>query len=173
MKLRTRIFIARRKQGNFTKLQFNYPSSVSGLVASLGGNIYVLNYPPNISARTSEISDSAYNHLKTGRSLLNNQLVASAQFAEILDGILSVLFELALKQRKQKRLMCLKQLRSVLCEWLQQLTEYRYEIQNNFAAANDLDPQKLCSSSFNESQRISRVILQNCNLIIQVQSVVL
>lgn len=147
--------IATNKQGNFTKLQFNYPSSVSGLVASLGGNIYVLNYPPNISARTSEISDSAYNHLKIGRSLLNNQLVASAQFAEILDRILSVRFELALKQRKQKRLMCLKQLRRVLCEWLQQLTEYRYEIQNNFAAANNLDPQKLCSSSLLEYQLLT------------------
>lgn len=141
-----------KKQGNFTKLQFNYPSSVSGLVASLGGNIYVLNYPPDISSKTYEVSDSAYNRLKAGVSLLQNQVLASNQFAEILDGLLNIGMELALKQRKQKRLMCLKQLRSVLCEWLQKLTEYRFEIQHNPRDTNSIESEELCSSSLIEYQ---------------------
>lgn len=146
---------ASNKHGDFTKLKFNYPSSVSALVASLGGNIYVLNYPPNISARTLEISDSAYDRLKAGRSLLNNNLVTSVQFAEVLDGILNVRFELALKQRKQKRLMCLKKLRSILYAWLQQCTEYRYEIQNNFLNAKSIESDKLCPPILLEYQLLT------------------
>jgi CRISPR-associated protein Csy2 len=140
------------RQGNFTRLQFNYPSSVSGLVASVGGNVYVLNYPPDISSKKYEVSDSAFDRLKEGLSLLQNQVLVSKQFAEILDGILNIGVELALKQRKQKRLMCLKQLRSFLCEWIMQLTEYRYEIQNDPIAASSIESEKLCSSSLMEYQ---------------------
>ncbi|MDP5032820.1 type I-F CRISPR-associated protein Csy2 [Paraglaciecola sp.] len=119
-----------KKQGSFTQLKFTRPASVSELVASLGGSIYALNYPPRTQSRVFTKSDNVLHQLLSQKSLFRHQVLSRVQFAKVIDELLSNSVALTLKQRRQQKIACLKQIRKFLAEWLEQIIDLRTELKD-------------------------------------------
>lgn len=115
------------KHGKFTKIEFTHPASVSELVASLGGNIQLLNYPPIISQKHHGLSDSHLSRVLAGKPVLNHNALSRSDFLKVVETLLSNRSALALKQRRQQKVAALRQIRTTLTEWLTPMLEWRLE----------------------------------------------
>jgi CRISPR-associated protein Csy2 len=119
------------KQAKFTHVEFTRPASVGDLSASLGGNVRVLNYPPKTKYSEFGLSDSMLGKVQNGQSALNHSVFHQSKFVQALEGLLSLPFALALKQRRQQKVISYRQVRSTLSEWLAPLLEWRLEVKDN------------------------------------------
>ncbi|MGS0824942.1 type I-F CRISPR-associated protein Csy2 [Shewanella sp. 0m-8] len=129
---------AMAKQGRYTNIEFTRPAAVSELSASLGGNVKVLNYPPRIGSAEHGLSDSWVLKVQAGQTILNQGALSQPRFKKALEGLLSIGFELALKQRRQQKVASMRQIRATLAEWLSPLLEWRLEVEENKVNASEL-----------------------------------
>lgn len=119
---------AMAKQAKFTHVEFTRPASVGDLSASLGGNVRVFNYPPTTRYSEFGLNDSMLGKIQNGHSALNHNLLNQSKFVQALEGLLSLPFALALKQRRLQKVISYRQIRSTLSEWLAPLLEWRLEV---------------------------------------------
>lgn len=129
-----------KKQGRYTSLEFIRPAAVSELAASLGGNVKALNYPPRINKKTYRLSDNLLARVLSGQDVLNLNVLSQRRFIKALDELLSSSSALALKQRRQQKVSCLKQIREILSEWLAPMLEWRFEVQEGPRNFSELEP---------------------------------
>ncbi|MCZ4339769.1 type I-F CRISPR-associated protein Csy2 [Shewanella colwelliana] len=129
---------AMAKQGRYTNIEFTRPAAVSELSASLGGNVKALNYPPRVGNTVHGLSDSWVLKVQAGQTVLNQGALSQPRFKRALEGLLSIGFELALKQRRQQKVISMRQIRATLTEWLSPLLEWRLEVEENKVNASEL-----------------------------------
>ncbi|MCL1092788.1 type I-F CRISPR-associated protein Csy2 [Shewanella kaireitica] len=129
---------AMAKQGRYANIEFTRPAAVSELSASLGGNVKALNYPPRIGNAVHGLSDSWVLKVQAGQTVLNQGALSQPRFKKALEGLLSKNFELALKQRRQQKVACMRQIRATLAEWLSPLLEWRLEVEENKVNTSEL-----------------------------------
>lgn len=128
-----------KKHGKFTKVEFTRPSSVSELVASLGGNIQALNYPPRISQKHHGLSDSYLAIVLAGKPVQNHNTLSRSDFLKVVETLLSNGSALALKQRRQQKVAALRQIRTTLTEWLAPMLEWRLEVTEGRLLLSELE----------------------------------
>ncbi|MCC4834542.1 hypothetical protein LMH66_17995 [Shewanella sp. 10N.7] len=129
---------AMSKKGRYTNIEFTRPAAVSELLASLGGNVKVLSYPPRIGNVVHGLRDSWVLKVQAGQTVLNQSALSQPQFSSALDGLLTNGFKLALKQRRQQKVACMRQIRATLTEWLSPLLEWCLEVEENKVNVNEL-----------------------------------
>jgi CRISPR-associated protein Csy2 len=129
---------ALNKQGRYTNIEFTRPAAVSDLVASLGGNNRVLNYPPRTHKVQQSLSHSLQSKLSLGQAVLNQNALKQSRFTRALEGLLSNHLALALKQRRQQNIACHRQIRASLSEWLAPLLEWRIAVKENKESLDEL-----------------------------------
>lgn len=129
-----------KKQGRYTSLEFIRPAAVSELVASLGGNAKALNYPPRINKKTHGLSDNLLARVLSGHDVLNQNVLSQPRFVRVLDDLLSSESALALKQRRQQKVANLRQIRTMLSEWLAPMLEWRLEVKEGPILLSELEP---------------------------------
>jgi CRISPR-associated protein Csy2 len=129
---------ATAKQGRYTNIEFTRPAAVSELSASLGGNVNALNYPPRIGNAVHGLSDSWSLKVQASQTVLNQGALSQPRFKRALEGLLSNGFELALKQRRQQKVISMRQIRATLAEWLSPLLEWRLEVEENKVNVSEL-----------------------------------
>lgn len=127
------------KYGKFTSIEFTRPASVSELVASLGGNVQVLNYPPRINQKPHGISDSQLSKLLSDKPVFNHDALSRFNFIKVIETLVSNRMPLALKQRRQQKVASIKQIRTTLIEWLAPMLEWRLEISEEKISASELE----------------------------------
>jgi CRISPR-associated protein Csy2 len=115
------------KKGRFSKIGFTRSAAVSQLVASLGGVVNTLNYPPYIDKKQNNLSHSRLLQIQKGKPVFNLHVLVKAQFFRALNGLIFSGAALALKQRRQQKLISNKEIRSTLSEWLAPIFEWRLE----------------------------------------------
>ncbi|OBT04682.1 hypothetical protein A9267_17180 [Shewanella sp. UCD-FRSSP16_17] len=130
---------AMAKLGRFTNMEFTRPASVSELSASLGGNVKALHYPPKVGNVIYGLSDSYLLRVQAGEAVLNQVALSKPQFKNALEGLLSINFELALKQRRQQKVASMRLIRTTFAEWLSPLLEWRLAVQENKIDMNELE----------------------------------
>lgn len=127
------------KQGKFSKISFTRSAAVSEMVASLGGFVNTLNYPPFISNKHYGLHNSRLLQMKNGKTVFNCDVLVKKQFINALDGLIFIGGEMALKQRRKKQMNSLKQIRVSLSEWLTPMLEWRLEVMSNTGHFNQLE----------------------------------
>ena len=128
-----------KKQGKFTKVTFNRSAAVSELVASLGGFVNTLNYPPNINEKYHSLHNSRLSKMQHGKTVFNLNTLVNTHFIKALDGLIFNGGALALKQRRQQKVISIKEIRNTLSEWLAPILEWRLEVKENKANLTQLD----------------------------------
>ena len=127
------------KQGKFSKISFTRSATVSEMVASLGGFVNTLYYPPSISNKHYGLHNSRLLQMKNGKTAFNCDALVKKQFINALDGLIFIGGEIALKQRRQQQVSSLKQIRVTLSEWLAPILEWRLEVMNSKGNLNQLE----------------------------------
>jgi len=145
-----------QKKGSFTKVEFTRPAAVSELVASIGGFVNALSYPPDVGKSHHGLSQSRLFQIQNGKQIFNGNVLLKPQFIGALEGIIFNHSALALKQRRQLRVKSIKELRNTLSEWFAPILEWRLDIIENrvnlidFESINDQLEYKLVSTSDDE-----------------------
>lgn len=122
---------SREKKGRYTNLEHNRPSSMGELVASLGGNISLLSYPPKINPVSGYYTEKMLWLLGQDKDVFNNNILSSEHFIYALKVFISSPLKLTHRQRKESALSSYKVIRAVLFQWLQPIIEWRFELQDN------------------------------------------
>lgn len=122
---------ALQKRVRYTNIEFTRPASVGDLIASLGGQARVLNYPPRTHQTIHSLSGTLLENMRLGKTVLNLKALSQQRFIHALDGLSNSRFALALKQRRQQRIKSLRQIRTSLIEWFGPLLDLRTDITNN------------------------------------------
>lgn len=122
---------AATRRGKFTIIEHTRPAAVSELVASLGGRIKVLDYPPTMGKTKSSFSGYWISKLASGHSILNAQALSNPLFKQALNALLYNYMGLTLKERRQQRLSSLRQIRKTLSEWFAPLLELQLAVQDD------------------------------------------
>lgn len=127
------------KHGKFTSIEFIRPASVSELVASLGGNVKVLNYQPRTNQKPQGMSNSQLSKLVAGKPVFNQQALSHPDFIKVIEALASNQMPLALKQRRQQKVASIRQIRTTLIEWLTPMLELRLEVSEKQIALINLE----------------------------------
>lgn len=128
-----------KKQGRFNKVTFTRSAAVSELVASLGGFVNTLSYPPNINGKYHSLHNSLLLKMQNGKAVFNLNALVNHQFINALDGLIFNSGSLALKQRRQQKVISIKEIRNTLSEWLAPILEWRLEVMENKSNLTQLD----------------------------------
>ncbi|WP_164918606.1 type I-F CRISPR-associated protein Csy2 [Photobacterium chitinilyticum] len=110
-------------------IEHSHPANVGSLVASLGGNIRVLNYQPNVTQKTSE-SFAEYRYGST-KSVFDHSVIKDKRFLQALSRIAGERSAPMLRQRRQLRVSALRFVRKQLALWLAPMMEWRDSIEAN------------------------------------------
>lgn len=130
---------AANKLGKFTNIEFTRPSSVSELVASLGGNVKVLNYQPRTNQKPHGMSYRQLSKVLAGKPVFNHDALLRTDFIKVIEALASNRMPLALKQRRQQKVASIKQIRTTLIEWLTPMLEWRLEVSEERIAPSNLE----------------------------------
>lgn len=122
---------SREKKGRYTNLEHIRPSSMGELVASLGGNISLLSYPPNITPISGDYTEKMLWLLGQGKDVFNNKILLADNFIHALKILISSPLKLTHRQRKKSELTSYKVIRAALYQWLQPIIDWRFELQDN------------------------------------------
>ena len=122
---------ATEKQGKFTKLSFTRPAAVSEIVASQGGFVNTLYYPPYLGKTHNGLHQFRLSQTKNTKTVFNLNVLMRKQFVHALDGLIFIGSELALKQRRQQKVNSIRQIRSTLSLWLAPILEWRLEVKHS------------------------------------------
>jgi CRISPR-associated protein Csy2 len=128
-----------KKQGSFNNVTFTRSAAVSELVASLGGFVNTLSYPPNINGKYQSLHNSRLLKMQNGKTVFNLKALVNHQFINALDGLIFNSGALALKQRRQQKVISIKEIRNTLSEWLAPILECRLEFMENKTNLTQLD----------------------------------
>ncbi|MFT5760132.1 MAG: CRISPR-associated protein Csy2 [Alteromonadaceae bacterium] len=127
---------SREKKGRYTNLENVRPSSMGELVASLGGNISLLSYPPNINPVSGDYTEKMLWLLGQGKDVFNNKILSSDNFIYALKVLISSPLKLTHRQRKESEITSCKVIRAGLFQWLQPIIDWRFELQDNNRVLN-------------------------------------
>jgi len=127
------------KNGRFSKIGFTRSSAVSQLVASLGGVVNSLNYPPYKYKKQHALSNSRLLQIQKGKPVFYLNALVNSKFIRALDCLIFNGGSLALKQRRQQKLISNKEIRSTLSEWLAPILEWRLEVMDKNNNSPQLD----------------------------------
>jgi CRISPR-associated protein Csy2 len=119
---------ARKKQGRFDKVTFTRSAAVSELVASIGGFVNTLSYLPYIGRKSHGLHHSRLFQMENGNGVFNNNVLLKNSFTKALDGLIYSGGLLALKQRRQQKVVSNKEIRNTLTSWLAPILEWRLEV---------------------------------------------
>lgn len=119
---------ARKKQGSFDKVTFTRSAAVSELVASMGGFVNTLSYLPYIGRKAHGLHHSRLFQMENGNGVFNNKVLFKKSFTKALDGLIYSGGVLALKQRRQQKVVSNKEIRNTLTSWLAPILEWRLEV---------------------------------------------
>ncbi|GAA5132941.1 type I-F CRISPR-associated protein Csy2 [Thalassotalea piscium] len=122
---------SRDRKGRYAKLEHVRPSSMGELVASLGGNISLLSYPPNITPASGDYTEKMLWLLERGKDVFNNKILSSDNFIHALKLLIFSPLKLTHRQRKESVLTSFKVIRAGLFQWLQPIIDWRFELQDN------------------------------------------
>lgn len=106
-----------------TNIEHSHPASVGGLVASLGGNIRVLSYPPNVKLKSS----GTFAKFRSGstKRVFDHSVIKDKRFLNALSRIAGERPIPILRQRRQLRVSALRFVRKQLALWLAPMMEWR------------------------------------------------
>ena len=139
------------KNGKFGQIEFTRSASVSQLAASVGGVIKALHYSPYINKKSFGLHHSRLHKMYNGKTIFNVNALVNPYFFRALDGLLFNGAALAIKQRRQQKVINIKAIRSSILSWLSPVLEWRLEVQDN--KARDLELDEITDST--ESQLLS------------------
>lgn len=109
-----------------SNVEHHHPASVGSLVAALGGNIRVLDYPPNVRQKTSE-AFSLYRAVSE-KEVFDHSIIKEKRFLDALSRIAGENPTPTLRQRRQLRVSALRFVRKQLALWLAPMMEWRDSI---------------------------------------------
>lgn len=135
---------ALQRNGEYLKLEFTRPASVSDLISSLGGFVHVFNYPPTTHKGEHGLSQSRLSKLSNGGTVFNLNAIVEKRFINALEGILLKNNALTLKQRRQHKCINVKEVRKALSQWLAPILEWREDIGER---PNSLSMLKSCKET--------------------------
>jgi CRISPR-associated protein Csy2 len=127
------------KNGKFSQVEFTRSAAVSQLVASLGGVIKALNYPLYFNSKYQGLHNSRLLKMQSGKTVFYLNALGNHQFINALDGLIFNSGALALKQRRQQKVISTKEIRNKLSEWLAPILEWRLEVMENKTNLTQLD----------------------------------
>ncbi|MFT6506412.1 MAG: CRISPR-associated protein Csy2 [Colwellia sp.] len=127
------------KNGKFSQIEFTRSAAVSQLVASLGGVVKALSYPLYFNNKHHGLHDSRRLKVQNGQSVFNLIALTTTHFINALNGLIYNGNALALKQRRQQKVICIKAVRNALSEWLSPIFEWRFSIIENKSQLEQLD----------------------------------
>lgn len=104
-------------------VEHSHPASVGSLVASLGGYIRALSYPPNVTQKTSD-SFAQYRD-GNAKSAFDHSVIKNRHFLNALSRIAGEKPAPTLRQRRQLRVSALRFVRKLLALWLAPMMEWR------------------------------------------------
>lgn len=106
-----------------TNIEHSHPASVGSLVASLGGIIRVLSYPPNVRSRAS--TRFCLGGGMRGHKLFDNSAIKDDRFLNALSQIVGENPAITLRQRRQLRVSALRFVRKQLALWIAPAMDFR------------------------------------------------
>jgi len=130
---------AMAKKGQFTAIEHSRPSSLGDIGASLGGRVNALYYPPNIGREEVSLFDSRLNRFKSLHSVCLHHAISGGEFSGALLGLLNSNKELALRQRRLRRIASIKTIRHCLAQWLAPLLEWRSTVAEGLSTKQLMD----------------------------------
>lgn len=121
----------RDKKAKFSQLEFTRSAAVSQLVASLGGVVNTLHYPLSFSSKYYGLHNSRLLTMQAGQTVFDKDALTRTRFIDALYGLIFNGKALALKQRRQQRVISVKEIRNTLTQWIAPIIEWRLNIVEN------------------------------------------
>ncbi|MGR5144816.1 type I-F CRISPR-associated protein Csy2 [Photobacterium sp. DNB23_23_1] len=119
--------MAFKREVRTTNIEHSHPANVGSLAASLGGNIRVLNYPPNVAHKSAK-SFAEYKGGNT-QSVFDHSVIKENRFLSALSRIAGENPASTLRLRRQLRVSALRFIRKQLALWLAPMMEWRDSIE--------------------------------------------
>lgn len=78
--------LARKRIGRFGNIKHRHPTSLGDLSGSIGGNFYILKYPPRLTRNESaSLAGSGFKRLEAGESLFDSRAIFNKGFYQRVD----------------------------------------------------------------------------------------
>ena len=123
-KIQNMAFSRKVKSSN---IEHHHPASVGSLVAALGGNIRVLDYPPNVRQKTAESFSQC--RKRSDKDVFDHSVIKDSRFLDALSLIAGDNSAPTLRQRRQLRVSAMRLIRKYLALWLAPMMEWRDSIE--------------------------------------------
>ncbi|WP_083651691.1 type I-F CRISPR-associated protein Csy2 [Photobacterium proteolyticum] len=120
-----------------TNVEHGHPASVGNLVAALGGNIRLLNYPPTVAHKVSG-KFAEYRDGST-KDVFDYSAIKDKRFLDALCRIAGEKPAPTLRQRRQLRISALRFVRKQLALWLAPMMEWRDSIETRTAYSSPVE----------------------------------
>ncbi|QFU02072.1 CRISPR-associated protein [Halomonas sp. THAF5a] len=121
--------LARKRIGRFGNIKHRHPTSLGDLSGSIGGNFYILKYPPRLTRNESaSLAGSGFKRLEAGESLFDSRAIFNKGFLSACRSIVRSSEISTDKIRKSERRHAISSIKSHLADWLAPIFEWKESI---------------------------------------------
>ncbi|MBY6094672.1 type I-F CRISPR-associated protein Csy2 [Ferrimonas balearica] len=122
--------LANSRQLRATTIEHAHPASVSDLVASQGGRVRALFYPPPVYVpKTQGLAGARSNKTRHGGSVFDHKALGSRHFVLALKQLVGSQGFRTLRERRRARVASLRVIRRSVAQWLSPMLEWRDDLE--------------------------------------------